>query len=73
MIDTKKYKIFYCFPPFGLDEDSDKFKFIWPKFSLKILKNKPCTTHWFYDWILDIGWIYIFRKSIYYKDYRQLA
>lgn len=63
MIVTKNYRIFYSFPPFYHDEETGKLRFIRPKFRLDILKGKPCPTRWLYDWILDVGWLTVMRKS----------
>ena len=63
MFTTDNYLIFWTVIPIECDEDTGKLCFIRPKFKLEILKGKPCTTRWLYDWILQVGWITVMRKA----------
>lgn len=68
MIRTKNYLVFLAVPIYK-DEETDKWTFQRPEFGLEIFKGKPCTTRWLFDWILDIGYLSIWRKAIDLKKF----
>jgi len=60
-----KWMITYCLFPIMKDLNTGRIEFIHPKLGLKVFKGTPCVTQWLYDWILDLGYIHIWRKSDY--------
>ena len=62
---VSKYKIYVTWIPIYNDEIEGGLKFLKPKFGYTNYTDKPCSTNWYYDWILSLGYISIYKKSEY--------
>lgn len=68
----KRYDIFWAFEPWWLCffplvqyEETGEWGFLKPSFKFWTSKNKYTDTHWYYLWILHLGWLYIYKKTDY--------
>lgn len=61
-IETRNYRIFWSFRPWGRDENTGEFEIWPPKFKFKNEKTMPDYSTRYYEWALDIGYITILKK-----------
>ena len=41
------------------DPMDDSWHWEWPKFRFTNFIGRPCPTHWYYDWWLDLGIFFV--------------
>ena len=64
-MSRNRYRIHVTPFPFVKDLNEGGTVFIRPRFQFDRLKGTPCVTEWLYDWILQMGYLSVYRRSDY--------